>query len=73
MEYQTINYLTVDLTVGFKVEGKYYPATLEDPAEYAEINIIEVKAKDSEIDLLPMLTEDQEDEIYNLLQDFFYE
>lgn len=69
MEYQTVNYLTVDLTVGFKVDGKYYPATLEDPAEYPEINIIEVKAKDSEINLLPMLTEEQEDEIYTILCD----
>jgi hypothetical protein len=70
MEYQTINYLTVDLTVGFELEGKHYPATRETPAEYPDIILKEVTAKDSCINLLPMLNEHQEEDIINILYDF---
>ena len=69
MEYQSIKLRGVDLIVGFEVNGKYIPQTHENPAEYPDIILKEVTAKDSEIDLLPMLTEDQEDEIINILYD----
>ncbi|MFM2204453.1 MAG: hypothetical protein RLZZ605_1417 [Bacteroidota bacterium] len=69
MEYQTINYLTVDLVIGFEVDGKHYPATRETPAEYPDIILKEVATLDSCINLLPILNEDQEEDIINILHD----
>ena len=70
MEYQSIELRVVKLMVGFEVNGKYIPQTHENPAEYPDIILKEVTAKDSEIDLLPMLSEDQEEYIINCLYDF---
>jgi len=34
--------------VEYKISGKYYPATREDPAEHPEIEIISIKIVDDE-------------------------
>jgi hypothetical protein len=64
-EIETIKYLGVELVINFTVDGKYYPATREQPAEYPEITIEKVFAEDT--DIMSILLETQMDDIYNLL------
>jgi len=61
MEIKTIDYYGVPLTVHYKVEGKYYPATYLQPAEYPEVYIEEIYAGD--VNIFDMLLESQIDEI----------
>lgn len=69
MQYETVTYFKVELTVGFELNGKHYPATRETPEEFPDVIINEITAKDSDIDLLPMLNEDQVDDLCNLIHD----
>lgn len=69
MEIKTIDYYGVPLIVHYKVEGKYYPATYLQPAEYPEVYIEEIYVEDSDIDIFDMLLENQLDEITEKLYD----
>tara|TARA_R110002073_G_scaffold316469_1_gene489362 strand:- start:888 stop:1118 length:231 start_codon:yes stop_codon:yes gene_type:complete len=50
----TLNF-DVDLNVSYEVEGRYYPQTLETPAEYPELLILSAIIAGTTFDLLPML------------------
>lgn len=50
-----VKYYGVNLKIDYVIEGKFYPATLESPAEYPEIEIKSICAEDSEIDLQDIL------------------
>lgn len=64
-----ITYQGVPLTVDFKFEGKFYPATNEDPAEYPELEILKITVDDSEIDIQEMLHWKQLEEIESLINE----
>lgn len=64
-EIETVNYYGVDLTINFTVDGKYISATREQPEEFPEYEIHKVFVED--IDIMPLLLEEQMDDIYNLL------
>lgn len=61
MEIKTIDYYGVPLTVHYKVEGKYYPATYLQPAEYPEVYIEEIYEGD--VNIFDRLLESEIDEI----------
>ncbi len=63
MEIKTIDYYGVPLIVHFKVEGRYYPATYLQPAEYPEVYIEEIYVGEGDINIYDMLLESQIDEI----------
>lgn len=63
-----IKYYGVPLVVEFKIEGKYIPATREDPAEEPEIIIKSICAEDSEIDLQDLLDWDTVEEIIKSIE-----
>lgn len=67
METTEVIYLGVKLDVQYKINGRYIPATLEDPAEYPEVDIQGVLVGD--IDIIDILTDNQIDDIYILLND----
>ena len=50
----TLNF-DLDLKVSYEVEGRYYPQTLETPAEYPELLILSAIIEGTTFDLLPML------------------
>jgi hypothetical protein len=56
----------VKLTAYYTTYGKYYPATHYEPEEHPDITIEKVCATDSEIDLMDILG-NYEDEIYDLI------
>lgn len=64
-EIETVKYLGVELTINFTVDGKHIPATREQPEEFPEYEIHKVFVED--IDIMPILLEEQMDDIYNLL------
>lgn len=64
----TVKYYNVPLTIEYTIEGKYYAATKENPAEYPEIIIQSIKAEDSDIDLQDMLYWEIIEEIQNLIE-----
>lgn len=68
MESQEITYLGVRLSIEFKVDGKYYPATLETPEEHPEIEIIKITAYDSDVDLTELLEHHIEDIYLKLIE-----
>ena len=69
LEYQALKYNDVELLVCFTISGKYYPATHYEPAEYPELDITEITARDSEINLMDALGDDKIDEIAEILKD----
>ncbi len=68
METRDIYLYGVPLTIYFKVDGKYYPATREQPEEYPEIDICAITASDSEVDLTNILGA-YEDQIYEIIME----
>ena len=68
LNYQTIELYGVKLTLGYTIDGGYFPATLEDPEQQPEATIHNITAYDSDIDLTPLL-ENYIEEIYELLND----
>jgi len=66
-EIETINYYGVELVINFTIDGKYYPATREQPEEYPEIEIDKIFVEDT--DIMPILLETQIEDIYNILID----
>ena len=62
-----INYKGVDLWVKFNVIGVYFPATQYEPAEEPEIEITGILVEDT--DISDLLSDEQIDEIYKLLEE----
>ena len=46
MQNIVLEHLGTDWEVTYKIVGKYYPATLEQPAEYPQVYIIRVEPCD---------------------------
>lgn len=67
MEFQTLEYYGITLTVGYIVDGKHIPATRYEPEEHPDYIIKEICVGD--VNIKPILLDDQIDEIYNLLID----
>ena len=65
MESQTIYYNGFELTVTFSV-SKYYPATLEDPAEGGDVSLEEILLAGNDTNIVDLL-EPQWDEIIDQL------
>ena len=69
MNYETINYegqtKTLKLEIGYKTYGSYFPATRETPEEYPDVEVEEVFLND--VDIYEILTDEQLDEITNIL------
>ena len=61
-----INYNGTEIEIEYEVSGDYYPATLETPAEYPEVEITAIYYK--EVDVLDLLEFDLE-YIYELVYD----
>lgn len=62
-----VKYNDVLLDLKFTEFGKYTPATIDDPAEFPEFEIVEVLAND--FNILPILLDSQMDDLYNLLKE----
>ena len=69
LNYQSLEYNGVKLVVCFTISGKYYPASHYEPAEYPELDIIEITAYDSDVNLMDALGDDKIDEIAEILKD----
>ena len=63
-----INYNGTEIEIEYEVSGDYYPATLETPAEYPEVEITAIYYKD--VDVLDLLEFDLE-RIYELVCEKF--
>lgn len=63
-----INYNGTEIEIEYEVSGAYYPATLETPAEYPEVDITAIYYKD--VDVLDLLEFDLE-RIYELVYEKF--
>lgn len=61
-----INYNGTEIEIEYEVSGDYYPATLETPAEYPEVEITAIYYKD--VDVLDLLEFDLE-RIYELVNE----
>jgi len=70
LNYQSIERFGVKLNVAFTVDGKFYPASRYEPAEYPEVVIHEITAEDSEINLYNLLTEDQIESIVEIVESY---
>ena len=70
-ESKTVKYHGVELVLFYTVDGKFTPATRTNPAEYPEVEILRVMAGDWNI--MPILLECQMDDIYELLDNCYYE
>jgi len=64
----TVKYYGIHLTIDYTLEGKYYPATYEQPEEFPDIIVNSIKAEDSEIDLREVLGWEKVDEIIDLIE-----
>lgn len=62
-----IEYLGVELSIKYSIDGKYTAATYEEPADCPEVEIKKVFAGD--MDISGILLEPQWDAIYLLLND----
>ena len=71
METQTIEFNGATLNVTYNI-SKYYPATLEYPAEGGEVDIQEIYLEDSDINIVDLL-EPQLDDIAEHLDINFYD
>ena len=67
LNYQTVNYNGQDVVLVYIVDGKYIPATMTDPEELPEVEILEVEYKG--VDIKPILTDCDLEELYQLLND----
>jgi hypothetical protein len=66
----TLNYRDVEVEIKYDTYGKYIPATWSDPAEYPDVEIFAVFYKG--VDILPILSYEDQDEIYELLNEHLY-
>lgn len=60
-----------DIEVVYETYGQYFHATRETPEEYPDIYITEVLYKD--VDIQPILTDDDMEEVYELLLENLYD
>ena len=65
-----LKYRFEEILVAYKTYGNYRMATREDPEEYPEVVIYEVYFNN--VDILPILSETDQDEIYELLNEYLY-
>lgn len=71
MQYQTLEYNRIKLTVHYTLDGKYYPATQYEPEEKPEVEIHKITAVDSDVDLMEgLFDEDSLEIIYSLLYEY---
>lgn len=49
MSFETVVTHIIDWYVKYRLTGRYYPATLEEPAEYPEIYIVRVEPCDPDL------------------------
>jgi len=66
----TLNYRDVEVEIKYDIYGKYVPSTWCDPAEYPDVEISAVFFKG--VDILPILSYEDQDEIYELLNEHLY-
>ena len=65
-----IKYRGEKVVIEYNTYGHYSPATYNDPAEYPDHTIEAVYYKD--VDILPILSYDDQEEINELLIDYLY-
>ena len=65
-----LKYRFEEIEVEYNTVGDYVPATYEQPAEWPETIIDAVYYKD--VDIYPILSESDLDEIYELLNEYLY-
>lgn len=46
MSFETVVTHIIDWDVKYRLAGRYYPATLEEPAEYPQVEILRVEPLD---------------------------
>jgi len=66
----TLKYREAELEIKYDTYGKYIPATQYDPPEYPDIEIYAVFYEG--VDILPILSYIDQDEINELLIDYLY-
>ena len=65
-----LKYRGEEIEVEYNTVGAYMAATYDNPVEYPEAIIDAVYYND--VDILPILSESDQDEIYELLNDYLY-
>lgn len=68
METTEVRYCGVLLYVEYEVNGRYFPATRGNPEEFPDYIIKIVSASDSMVNLIDILTEEQLDDISELIE-----
>lgn len=63
MESIVVTISGVDLIVNYYFDGKYIPATHEQPEEYPELYLQSISVADSDTNIYDLLSERQLDEI----------
>lgn len=69
MPSKTITYNGIELIVKYSITGKHLPATTLDPEEFPEVKIISITAGVGNVDILPIIGELYQDEIYDIVFD----
>ena len=67
----TLKYREAEIEIKYDIYGEYIPATWCDPSEYPDIELRGVFYKD--VDILPILSYEDQDEIYELLISELYD
>ena len=70
MDYKTITYYGVSLTVKYSTIGKYIPPTHYHPEELPELFIYEICVDDSSVNLYDLFLEDQIEDITLIVQSY---
>lgn len=68
MEYKEIKYNDIPITVYFKVSGRYYPATYDQPEEHPELEIQKITVSDSDVNIYDLFREENLIEIYEKIR-----
>jgi hypothetical protein len=66
----TLKYREAEVEIKYDTYGKYIPATQYDPPEYPDVEIYAVFYEG--VDILPILSYKDQDEIYETLIDYLY-
>jgi hypothetical protein len=66
----TLKYRDEEIEVGYTTYGRYIPATHDNPPEYPDHFVETVYYKD--VDIFPILSYEDKDEINELLIDYLY-
>lgn len=62
-----VEYNGVELILVCSVSGGYFPATAHTPEEFPEYTIKHIYVYDSNVDIINLFTEQQIEEIYELI------